>query len=519
MQLESKMRHYIIRFLQTIDRVASGKGFYYLAALIFVFEMINILNGNYGKDFWEHNAVVSELIENPFSPDHPIVPLDVPHAFFSPYTVMLGFIGYFTGIDAFTLMTLAGIMNLILLIIALRFFVFSIFSEHQNKIAFYLLLFQFLAWGPAAWQFSSFYHITTLHYVLPYPSTFAFIITLFAAGIYIRTYKRSMLKFRILLMPLIGLMNTAVLLIHPTTAIFLFGFIFVCFFVNLIRNISITDMLFFLAIVAIPLLLVAQWPYYPFWDLVLQQSQGSQFHTASKTLYFNLFVRLLPVWVILPMLWMRFRKDHTDFYVILFLGLLAVYLYGYITGQYGYGRVIFFMVLVLHLVAAEWFARLDIQSSAKVVHATVFYILILPFILFHSPHIIRNLIPGLLDKPYKNLEFLNETIGDDNIIMTDTETMLYVPSYKGKVVASLYPPYWIPDNEQRMQDVRLFFSSSTQNDIRIAILKRRNISNIILKNDPEKVPDSVRDFSLSVSSVMYSNQDYVLLEVDPERIN
>lgn len=319
-------------------------------------------------------------------------------------------------------------------------------------------------------------------------------------------------------MPLIWLMNTAVLLIHPTTAIFLLGFIIVYFFVNLIRKISIPDMLFFLAIVVIPLLLVGQWPYYPFWDLVLQQSQGSQFHTASKTLYFNLFIRLLPVWVILPMLWTRFRKDYTDFYVILFLGLLAVYLYGCITAQYGYGRVIFFMVLVLHLVAAEWFARMDLQSSAKTIQATVFYILILPFILFHSPRIIQNLIPGLLDKPYKNLEFLNETISDDNIIMTDTETMLYIPSYKGKVVACLYPPYWIPDNEQRMQDVRLFFSSSTQNDIRIAILKRRNISNIILKNDPEKVPDSVRDFSFSVSNLMYSNQDYVLLAVDPESI-
>jgi hypothetical protein len=357
-----------------------------------------------------------------------------------------------------------------------------------------------------------------LHYVLPYPSTFAFIITLFALGIFVRTEKQKNIKVRILTLPLLWLMYTTVVLTHPTTAIFLIGFTLSFCLSSLIREFNLQSLLYVIAVISIPLVLVGQWPYYPFWDLILVQSQGSQFHAASETLYAKLFIRLLPVWVLLPLLWYRFRKNHFDFYVTTFIGLFILYLYGYFTGQYGYGRVIFFIVFILHIMASEWISGLDTKIVRNVWFASGFLVLILPFLLFHTPRIIRDLIPGYFHKPYKNLAHLNNTISDDDIVLTDITSMLYVPAINGKVIASRYPPYWIPDNEQRLQEVSDFFNSHTTNKIRVDIILKRDIDFILLSNDAEMVPEDVRSFSYAISNIIFSNADYVLLKVNGDKI-
>ncbi|HMP87631.1 MAG TPA: hypothetical protein PKE63_10165, partial [Lacibacter sp.] len=41
-------------------------------------------------DYWEHRAVLNELIRQPLHPAHPIVAANQPHAFFSPYLMAAG---------------------------------------------------------------------------------------------------------------------------------------------------------------------------------------------------------------------------------------------------------------------------------------------------------------------------------------------------------------------------------------------------------------------------------------------
>jgi hypothetical protein len=506
------MRIRIANFINNLDRIAASKGYYLLAIGLFIFEFIILLNGNWGKDFWEHNAVINELSKHPVDPGNPVLALNVPHAFFSPYTVLLGLIGHLTNLSSFTLLFCAGLINLALLLTAIRYFVFSLFSHNQKKIAFYLLLFELIAWGPAAWRFSSFYHITALNYVLPYPSTFSYVVTLFSISFYVR-YHAIVNHFRkAMLLIIIIVLNAVVILIHPTTAIFLYIFMVVYTLTSMIKKFNLKLLIPVILGVAVPLSLVGFWPYYPFWDLILNESQGSQFHLASMTLYAKLFIRLLPVWFILPLLWKRVRENYTDLFVFLFLALLSVYIYGLFSKQYGYGRVIYFMVFTLHIIMAVWFSGLNLKTMKEKLLASGFLFLTLPFLLFHIPLIYKNIVPGMVEKPFLGLKFLSNTVNSNDVILTDKETMLYVPSYGGKVIASLYPAYWIPDNEQRKRDIELYFSNKVSNSERAAILRKHKVQYILLKQD-NKVYGGVKSFSYSVSRLVYKNKDYILLRV------
>jgi len=505
--------------LDLLHRFASARGFLWLAAIVFVFEAVNLANGNWGKDAWEHHAVISELREQPFHPDNPIISGRIPHAFFSPYSVWWGFIGKITGLDVFTLLMLAGFINLVLLLWVLRFFVYSLYRNNRKAISFYLLLFILFSWGPAAWRWSSFYHITALHYVLPYPSTFAFVLSLLAVSLYIRLVSAGRKIVSLAGYAAVSIFAAVVLLTHPTTFIFLACSLMIFSMDELLKKRDLMPILLPGGLLIISLLMVSFWPYYPFWDLVLDEASGSQFHQASAALYDKLLIRLLPVWIAFPFLLERFRKNRRDGLSILFVLLVIVYLYGLISGNFGYGRVIFFIVFVLHLVMAESFANIDLAPGKWRLGAAVFLLLSLPFLMFHSPLLVRNSIPSLGERPNESLEELPFLLKGDPVVLTDTITMRYVPAYGGKVIASMYPAYWIEDNESRKNDIKLYFSEKANSRQRLNLLQKYKVAFILLHRSDEGFAREADDFSYGVSELKWANKDFVLLQVREELLS
>ena len=509
------MHKFIHRIISAIDQCASSpRSYLWLAIGVFVFELINLLNGNYSKDFWEHCAVINELSSHPVHPGHPIITGMIPHAFFSPYAVFIGFIGYVSGLDPFILLTVAGAINLILLLLAIRYFVFSVLTVNQEKTAFYFLLFLIFAWGPTAWRYSSFYHITTLHYVLPYPSTFSFILTLFSIGFFMRQKNFASLKSIPVLLVCI-LFNAIVLITHPTTAIFLFVFLTVYAVTEYIKNRSFWLLPAFLSCLALPVLLAGIWPYFPFWDLLLVESKGSQFHDASMVFYRRLFVRLLPLWLGIPLIWQQLKSKRTDLLAWSFIALLFVYIYGFITGQYGYGRIIFFLAMMLQLIIAFWFTQNEIiRGSGKLTLSFVFLILMLLFPLFHLSMIGKNFIPGCNPQPHQELSVVKNFPHENRIVLSDLKTILYLPAYGAKVTASLYPPYWIHDNDQRKSDIEIYFGNQSDNTLRLAILKKYRVTHIVIDKNSTKISDEGKRYSYGISSLVYSGNYYDVLEIN-----
>ena len=85
--------------------------FLIFAAILVIVESILILQGTWNRDFWEHAAAVHELSRNPFNPSNPIINADLPHAYLSPYSLILGLFSRVTGLDPFN--TLVFLLSLI----------------------------------------------------------------------------------------------------------------------------------------------------------------------------------------------------------------------------------------------------------------------------------------------------------------------------------------------------------------------------------------------------------------------
>src|SRR5215204_4360415 len=79
---------------QIINSCQNNKTIVFLlpAVLLLLFELMKISVGYWAGDFWTHAAVVKELSLHPINPENPIVDSPVPHAFFSPYALLVAFI-------------------------------------------------------------------------------------------------------------------------------------------------------------------------------------------------------------------------------------------------------------------------------------------------------------------------------------------------------------------------------------------------------------------------------------------
>ena len=63
-------------------------------------------------------------------------------------------------------------------------------------------------------------------------------------------------------------------------------------------------------------------------------------------------------------------------------------------------------------------------------------------------------------------------VREDDVVIADLKTGRMLPSTTGKIVASPHPVWWVPDHEERRQDVRRFFDTAVDNDVRREILER-----------------------------------------------
>jgi len=156
-----------------IAKFAKVNIYFSVCCLFFFFEILLISKGNWNGDFWEHSAVINELSRNLIHPVNPIIKTDTPHAFFSPYSLLVATFAKVTSLDSIHSLECFAIFNLILFLWSLYFFCKSVFKENYILVSTLSLFFILFFWGKEPPMWSAFFHILVLHSVLPYPSTFS----------------------------------------------------------------------------------------------------------------------------------------------------------------------------------------------------------------------------------------------------------------------------------------------------------------------------------------------------------
>lgn len=124
---------------------------------------------------------------------------------------------------------------------------------------------------------------------------------------------------------------------------------------------------------------------------------GKAFHQQSYTLYNQVLSRIFPSLIGIPLLIRRIRLNWRDPLGVMFFFLIFIYFYGYISHAYGYGRVIFYIVLILQIIFAAFIA--ENKSSLNLKYFTVLLIVVSPFLLKHTVGVVKRYRPQLALSP------------------------------------------------------------------------------------------------------------------------
>ena len=116
---------------------------------------------------------------------------------------------------------------------------------------------------------------------------------------------------------------------------------------------------------------------------------------------------------------------------------------------------------------------------------------------------------------------LARAIPDDAVVLARTKVAWAIPTFAGKVVSLWHANPLVADRAQREQDVALFFDAATTNKKRIGILKRYNVSHVLIavaepdiRREPVKTPENVMKFLTLVGSVKGQGDGYILVTLD-----
>jgi hypothetical protein len=452
----------------------NGPGRYLLlSAALFVLLLNHVWSDSWRGDFWIYVATINELADRPLHPRNPLLGNDYPFAFLSPYLWVLGMVARVTRLPAFHVFVLQGLVNLVLLLTALYAFVTA--WLRRASAAFYALLFILFLWGHDPWTFSSFFHLRSLVFVVPYPSTFAAILALGGLALLRWRGLPADWRFAAVALPLASVLW----IIHPVNGLFFWAGVGA---VSLESPRPWRQWIVLASVFAGSIGLALAWPLFPVGDLWFHQTE--LVHAGNDAMYNEPIPRIAPALVGLPWLLVRLRRNHRDPLALLGLVLAVAVVYGGLSGQWSFGRFISHLVLVLHVAVADATAALeDLLSRMPRTFGLRHLLAPLAALMLIGGAWPQAVVPTLQEcwrGDPRWLAFLETRVGRDDVVLTDLDTCWYIPSFRGRVVAYPMQLPFVPDQAERVRAVERFFEIDVPREERQAIIDRYHVKYVLL---------------------------------------
>jgi len=463
--------------------------------------------GYFSSDFWEHAAVVRELSVRPLGPKHPLLAVDAPHAYASPYLLALGLVARALGAPAIAVLAAAGLVNLVLLILALRRFLVRLLGS-EAPIPYAVLFIVFL-WGKDPWMWSGFFHIGMLGYTVAYPSTVAAAAMFLCLALVLDSLDQPGALAFLGIALLVGFC----VITHPPTALILVAALGALFVARVRDRLGTTGG--FLAGAAVSGIAAAlAWPYFPV--LQLFTAQPPEFHRWSGVFYQGVPAQVWPALIALPVLAWRLRADRRDPLVLLVAILGVVYAVGGITGRDGLGRAIGYMVVFVQIAAAaalaDWERRLASWRGSLVPAGSVALSLVL--FAYNRPP-----LPRILkhERPvWPEAAKILAPVRPGDVVLADSWTSYLVPALSGgRVVAWRHPVYWVPDHADRRTAQDRFFAPAAD-EYRRAVIARYGVRWLLLNRQQVSLSSAEEARLLDLGCIAAQGESLVLLDLRAE---
>ena len=484
-----------------------------VAAVLFALYGWQMARGEWVHDFWEYGAAVKELMRDIGSPRHPLLPLDAPHFSYSPYLVSAAWLGRLAGGAPVAVLAWAGLFNLGLILAGLRLFIAGTGCPRPRAATFYALVLWLLLWGAGAWQYSAFYHLGVLFWVLPYPSSFAF-------GLSWLILWQHLKKPTAIRTAAMGLLTAAVALTHPVTFLFLSASLAGLVFQG--GRFDGRKALQAAAVLGIALAVAGFWPYFPFWQIAFGDNSAA-YVASDSSMYDHWFVRTWPVWVCLPLLALGPGKGRGAGLGVAMALLAVLYALGWLTGTWYVGRVISHvallgqLLLALRMASWEWAAfqsgyfGIRRWSSA----AAIGFVLALGLIGSRSALLDRIALMVNSSVPaYRAYESLSGYLAPDDVVISDRLTANMIPTFGGKVMCPRFHQFFISDLEARNRDLKRLYEENAGIEVWKEVVARWGVTCILVSRDARF---SERMALVSqLGKTVFEREEYSLVRISPE---
>ena len=490
----------------------------------------------YGTDFWDHTADLEELSYNLTAPKNPRVFSDIPSYGYRPYILILAVIKNLTGLNVFTMMSLAAIATFLIFSVGLYFFTKEYFNDKNQ--AFYTLIVMLFFWG-IGFSWSNEYSFKLLRLTSCYPSIFAFALSFFGFYFILKYSKTKNFKYYFYSLVL----GFIIFLSHPITGSFFFLAIFLLVLSE--RNDVMTKLTVF-CLPIIVLLLSCFWPYFSLLELVLK-TESNVFFSTAKFFTPSIIYRIGPALIGLPIVLNYCLKKKYKFVYYGFFSFFLIYIFSYILTTFSLtnynvtfgARYTFFFLFFLHLAISRELRVRNLLSFPAIKQAfcsgdkreviNIFLILLLfssivfnigwayaghaaPFVDLEKDRIIIHRYYEYKPIDVTECNFLKEKVGRYDVVVSDKKTSWVLPTFSGKAVCIIHPNPLIQDIDERLNDVETFFDADTTPETRMQILRKYNVSYILLNLDLELFDDETIVAITELGNISFQNSHFILVE-------
>jgi hypothetical protein len=444
-----------------------------LAGVVTLVAVVLAVHQPWSADLGIHAATVERLRENLTDPGNPLVEVDGPSAYYSPYPLLLALLCRLTGLPAVAMLAIAGPVVAVLLLWGVWAFVRTLTDRPLAPVL--ALVFMLVLWGVKPRVWSGFVELWGLPFLTPFPSTLALALTLLLWAGLSRTLDGPVRWPRYLGL---GLLGALVALVHPFTVVTA-GLGVLALVAVRARRLSRAAWLGLAGAAATTVVCVLAWPYYSVTALLAASGELDPIHRAlydRPWLYYGLIL------VALPALW---RRRWLDPLVLLFVGAVVVVAVGWLTGRYALGRVWPAVLLSGQLalavelagplprtLARRWIPVTALACAAgAVVQGSNLLYLAPRSLLTHHVRTVAHLYVN-----WPDYRWLSAYTSPRDVLLTDNfYAVRTVGAYGVYTIAPAWPDPLVPDEAQRRRDLLTMMRPTTDPATRAALLDRYHV--------------------------------------------
>lgn len=455
-------------------------------------------------DAWEHHRAIKALVDENFAPGNPTYASDEPSVRYSPYSVALATICRATGIDAYTILTIAGVASWLLLCGGIWWLLRTFQEETAGP---YVLAFLVLFYGVAPGYANSF-ALSDLPWHQVNPSAFSMALNFIAWALFrSNSSLHGPRRARYLAWSIAAIAVAVSTLSHGMSGFFgAVGIALLPWSVNREHRWLLCGGVAVIGLISFTLCWL--WPWYDF--------LGAMLNDQDKLYWFNpiisrrmLFLWCLPSYLVLLAVLPLRDRPLVRWCLVMALVALSLNLLAWAFKSPTLARLPLAALPLLHVALGVWAREVQLFSFSKlpnrarellsktVARNAEAVLVVLVWVMFiyalvpqaldiaTQPYLARPILAKLAGKEDKQPRIVErysqvlKNVTSQDVILATKETGWPAPSFGGRIVAASHFELFSPRQSERQQDVSRFFATTDYRE-RHAIIQKYDVDYLLI---------------------------------------